>query len=277
MKCKKCGKEHDGTFGSGKFCSRSCANSRTRSKETIEKISNSVKKWVEENPDKIKRGKDNLNFKHGLKNPMDTKYCLTCGKKFETSCYKPVDYCSVKCNPKIGGHRIGSGRGKGGWYNGIRCDSTYELVWVIYRLDHNLPVKRFEKRLENEELIYYPDFINGNTIIEIKGYYTEKVDKKCELAQSKGYEIQVLYKKDLKTEFDWVKNNYEYHYLQELYDDFKPKFNYVCSYCGKEFHAERKRRTKNVCCSRRCSVLNAKSKYDYAEHSDIMKKHYMEM
>lgn len=28
MKCEKCGKEHDGNFGSGRFCSRSCANSR---------------------------------------------------------------------------------------------------------------------------------------------------------------------------------------------------------------------------------------------------------
>ena len=27
MKCKKCKKEHDGTFGSGRFCNISCANS----------------------------------------------------------------------------------------------------------------------------------------------------------------------------------------------------------------------------------------------------------
>lgn len=41
--CEKCNKVHDGKFGSGKFCSKSCANSRIRSKETIEKISISVK------------------------------------------------------------------------------------------------------------------------------------------------------------------------------------------------------------------------------------------
>lgn len=28
MKCKVCGKEHDGTFGSGRFCSLSCSNTR---------------------------------------------------------------------------------------------------------------------------------------------------------------------------------------------------------------------------------------------------------
>lgn len=26
MKCEQCGKEHDGTFGSGRFCCRSCSN-----------------------------------------------------------------------------------------------------------------------------------------------------------------------------------------------------------------------------------------------------------
>lgn len=25
--CERCGKDHEGTFGSGRFCSRSCANS----------------------------------------------------------------------------------------------------------------------------------------------------------------------------------------------------------------------------------------------------------
>ena len=28
MKCVKCNIEHDGSFGSGKYCSRACANSR---------------------------------------------------------------------------------------------------------------------------------------------------------------------------------------------------------------------------------------------------------
>ena len=39
MICEKCGKEHDGTFGSGRFCSRSCANSRIRTEEIREKVS----------------------------------------------------------------------------------------------------------------------------------------------------------------------------------------------------------------------------------------------
>lgn len=41
--CEKCGKEHNGSFGSGKFCSRGCANTRVHSKETKEKISKGIK------------------------------------------------------------------------------------------------------------------------------------------------------------------------------------------------------------------------------------------
>lgn len=43
MNCEKCNKEHDGTFGSGRFCSRKCSNRRILSKETKLKISNSIK------------------------------------------------------------------------------------------------------------------------------------------------------------------------------------------------------------------------------------------
>jgi len=42
MKCEKCNKEIDGTFGSGRFCNRRCANSRIRTNEIKEKISKSL-------------------------------------------------------------------------------------------------------------------------------------------------------------------------------------------------------------------------------------------
>ena len=43
MKCIKCNNEHDGSFGSGKYCSRACANSRVRTEEVKKKISEGVK------------------------------------------------------------------------------------------------------------------------------------------------------------------------------------------------------------------------------------------
>ena len=48
--CEKCGKLVTSNFGSGRFCSRSCANARVHSEETKQKISKSVKnniKYIE--------------------------------------------------------------------------------------------------------------------------------------------------------------------------------------------------------------------------------------
>lgn len=43
MHCERCSREHDGTYGSGRFCSSHCANSRgERSSETREKISRAL-------------------------------------------------------------------------------------------------------------------------------------------------------------------------------------------------------------------------------------------
>lgn len=46
MKCKNenCRREHDGSYGSGKFCSRPCANSRRRTEEDKKKIAAGMKK-----------------------------------------------------------------------------------------------------------------------------------------------------------------------------------------------------------------------------------------
>lgn len=42
-KCERCGKEVLEKFGSGRFCSRACANSRIHSRESREKVSKTMK------------------------------------------------------------------------------------------------------------------------------------------------------------------------------------------------------------------------------------------
>ena len=59
MICENCGKEHDGSFGSGRFCCKSCAASYTNKhrildREKINKnISEGLKKYNKENPREI--------------------------------------------------------------------------------------------------------------------------------------------------------------------------------------------------------------------------------
>lgn len=250
-KCPKCENLHKKP---GKFCSRKCANSRgPRSEETKRKISESVKKspsgFV------LDRSKSHKNKKLG----KDVK-CLTCDNVFyRPKCKEYKKYCSSKCNPNIGGYRNNSGRSKSGYYKKIYCGSTYELVWVIYNLDHNIKFKKFEGFIEySGGKKYFPDFFQDDVIIEIKGYHTETVDKKTKAAKDKGYNIKLLYKKDLKYCFDWVKNNYSYKKLEELYDGYKPRYKYTCKFCNTKFNTDVKRKKELKYCSQSCAGKSLK-------------------
>lgn len=74
---------------------------------------------------------------------------------------------------KLGGLRVGSGRGKKGWYKGIHCDSSWELAFVVYHIEHNLHIERCTEvrhyTFNGEQHKYYPDFITDAGVIEIKG------------------------------------------------------------------------------------------------------------
>ena len=102
-------------------------------------------------------------------------------------------------------------RSKKGFYKGIYCGSSYELVYVIYNLEHNIPFKRCESyypyEYKGQLSNYFPDFeLSDGTIIEIKGYHTELVDVKASAVKDKP--IKVLYRKDLSKEFEYVCNTY---------------------------------------------------------------------
>ena len=180
--CERCKQEHNGLFGSGRFCSISCANTQIHSQKTKDKISNSVK-----NSEifKIKNRESHLIV------PKIELICPLCNKTFYCYSTQKTIFCSRKCfdidvqnghiyskNPKSGGYRKGSGIGKKGWYNEIWCDSSYELAYVIFNIDHNIKFQRnhqfFEYSYQNHKFKYYPDFIENNIFIEIKGFITDK-------------------------------------------------------------------------------------------------------
>jgi hypothetical protein len=72
MKCENCEKEHDGTYGSGRFCSKKCArgfSTKAKRKEINEKI----------------------------RKPLIQKICLECNKKFTTK-KRFQKFCSCSCS-----------------------------------------------------------------------------------------------------------------------------------------------------------------------------------
>jgi len=156
----------------------------------------------------------------------------------------------------MGGYRQGSGRSKSGYYKGIYCGSTYELCWVIYNIDHNIEFTRFPRLLEQNGVKYYPDFLlaDGKTIVETKGYEAQaSVDIKTAVAESYGYTVKVLRKDDLQYAFEYVTSSYHTKKYYILYDGYKPKYAYVCSCCGAEYHKDRVIKTQEKFCSRGCA------------------------
>lgn len=82
-----------------------------------------------------------------------------------------------------GGYRRGSGRGKKGWYFGYWCDSSWELAYVIYNLDHGINFSRnlekFPYEFEGQVKSWLPDFkLEDGTFVEVKGYHTAQTAAK---------------------------------------------------------------------------------------------------
>lgn len=245
--CPKCGAFHG---KEGMFCSRRCANSRVwteqdkLNKTQAANCSQKVKEAAAR-----RRGRPT-----GETISRISKICKNCGREFKvTPAFGYRQYCTAKCYHKVsGGYKKGSARSYSGYYKGVYCDSTYELCWVIYNLDHNIPFKRFEGFLEQNGTRYFPDFIIGNTIYELKNYRTDLVDRKTAIARNCGYEIFVLYKEDIQYMFDYVERTYNTKRYRSLYDSYEPH-ECKCSFCGKTFIRDSKIKTQVVYCCRRCA------------------------
>jgi len=188
--------------------------------------------------------------------------CSTCNIEFVVL-HRGNKYCSKKCSDigksknislKLKGHggvREGSGWGKSGWYKGFRCDSTWELAWIIYNLDHNIKFTRNNEKFEyvfNDEIKHYvPDFIMEDGVyIEIKGYLTASVMEK---SKQFPHKLIMLQKKDMQVYLNYVKEKYGANFI-EMYENnpHKIKKN-KCKICGKP--------AKKLLCSRQCAIINA--------------------
>lgn len=147
-----------------------------------------------------------------------TRHILHCKQNpnyTEDASARKGTHISEKTRKKLqlnaGGLRHGAGRGKKGRYKGIWCDSSWELAFVIYNLEHNITIERnkdyFEYTYNNEIHKYFPDFIINDEYIEIKGFDTDKVNAKIEQFP-KDKILKVYHKEDLNEVFDYVINKY---------------------------------------------------------------------
>jgi hypothetical protein len=136
------------------------------------------------------------------------------GKTLEAELIRKLKI-SIKAQKYNGGYRENSGRGKKGWYKGFYCHSSWELAFVIYHLDNQIPIKRFDgfRNYEFNGKIrkYFPDFIVNDEIIEIKGYVTKQWKAK-HLANP---DIKVLVFEDLKLYLNFVIEKYGKNFIEQ--------------------------------------------------------------
>ncbi len=223
MKCENCEIEHDGKFGSGRFCCKKCSTSFSSNKNKEiknSKISLSLKgRYI---------GLENSWYTSGKLSEPKLDICPICKSTFNKSYSKT--YCSKLCylddknllyrNNGKGGYRKGSGIGKKGWYKGYWCDSSWELAFVIYNLEHNIKFERnkegYEYLYKNELHKYYPDFIlEDGTLLEIKGYETDKDKEKYKAINNN---LKTLYKDDISEIVNYVITKYGKNYIY-LYEN----------------------------------------------------------
>ena len=245
LKCPICGNEYTiqvrhKQFEQGKYkktCSDKCAKQltalNTNKESKNEKIANSLKgkstwiagmrlvdkKWVQvDDPNLVKN---------------HSRICKYCGNIFSTLIRKRSKYCSDDCKIKdmhdklsavakennLGGYHPNSiKKHHHGTYKGIHCDSSWELAYLVWCLEHDISIKRCEEiryyKLNKKTLKYFPDFIVDNQIIEIKGYF----DEKSRIKSEQNPDIKVLFYDDLKEMIEYTINKYGNNFWEILYD-----------------------------------------------------------
>ena len=128
--------------------------------------------------------------------------------------YKPSEITRNKLSKaaiknKFGGINYSNWVGKHGWYKGFWCDSSWELAYVIYNLDQNIPFSRNRKTFKyiyKGKLKWWtPDFIENGNYVEIKGYFDDIAKSKIEQFPEK---IILIRKKEIQKYLNYAKNKY---------------------------------------------------------------------
>lgn len=104
---------------------------------------------------------------------------------------------------------------------GYWCDSSWELAWVIYSIEHAVSFKKNNKKFQyifkGETRSYTPDFeLDNGDFVEIKGYMTPQVEAKIAwFPQDK--KLIILDKYSIQPILNYVVQKYGKKFI-ELYD-----------------------------------------------------------
>lgn len=217
--CETCGKEHSGAFGSGRFCCRRCATMIIFSKESRNKLSNSLKgkhpKRTKKKCDKCGLEISSSNFKRhhdkctglGLIRYTKIKNCYYCNKNIENeNLQKHLSYCPLNPNknkkPKCAG-----------WNKGKNKNND----------------DRIKKQSENLKKTYK----TGNVKIVRNPFWKGKKMPRDIVEKSKKSRLKYLKNNREKTPWNKNKLTYGENYLYQLFlqNNLHEKYVIVNEYC----------------------------------------------
>jgi hypothetical protein len=157
--CERCGEIMTTKFGSGRFCSRACANARDHSEETKEKISQALIKPEEL---KVKRIRPKAEPKPKLpKVKKQPDYCVVCGKalgEHHSTPYCPTHLNEHKQELKLQ-HWLETGE------TGLAADTTIRGIYREYIMEqqkHCCAICGMPDEWNGKPLVFVLDHINGD-------------------------------------------------------------------------------------------------------------------
>ena len=230
MKCEICDSEHNGVFGCGKYCSRSCANTRVHSEDTKNKISEALRKRTPLTKRSIKHTKSCAyckkiySFFANAEKAEKRKYCsrncattTSIQSAIKNNTKNPIVHAKISKKMKqkfLNGEReVSGGRTKWLPYKSIKVQGTYELraCHILDSWKEQNKIKDWEYTKDRFEYVgldkkthtYLLDFKvykNDGTsyYIETKGWVQDKDLLKWEAVKSKGLQLEVWFEETLK-------------------------------------------------------------------------------
>lgn len=214
MKCPKCNLEHN---NKGKYCSRKCANSRQWSEADKLKKSissnNSLKVQLAKEAQKGKK-------KGPMSDDIKEKIRKTTKKQYQEGRKVKPRTITEELKRKLREHALRRNFGgynpnsikkhKKGKYKNYWCDSSWELAFVIYNIDHEIKFERNNKKfkyyLYNSKRNFIPDFLlEDGTYVEIKGYVGVEAKAKIEQFKEK---LEVIDSQKIKKYLEYVQEKY---------------------------------------------------------------------
>ena len=225
--CETCGKNHNGNYGSGRFCDEKCARSfstKNKRNDINKKLSQKTKKLWEE-------GVYDSSRKKGI--TKIPRKCVGCGDTFNVESWRPTKYCGLECAYQHKERRIKQSEttkqkyregklvygGKTKWFKVetsiglIKVQGTYE-VRTCKLLDKWKDVGKIKNWEYTNDRVSYTDsngddktylldfkiFLEDESFyyVEVKGWERENDKFKWDSVIKNGYRLEIWFIEDLK-------------------------------------------------------------------------------